>query len=257
MKSIFAFLFILALPAVAFSSPELKGSPEELRAYLANDLPVISISGSGELRLKADTTTVWLVVKTKEDKFQAALEKNLKIRSDVKARLVAAGIPADKIEQAKNSSTPTYSWLGDKPSSYEISNEINVTIDSEAQLLQIAGVVDSIKEVHFLRTLLKHTRDRENKTAALAKALDDVTAKKQLYEKALGVTLTPVRVIEQTMTDSPPFEFAQNRNVSSGVASKMIATPGESDVGESTPGFGDIVYKAQTLVEFAVHQKRP
>ncbi|MDH4163980.1 MAG: SIMPL domain-containing protein [Nitrospirota bacterium] len=217
---------------------------------------IIVISGTGEERVRADTAIVSLMVKTKEDKFQAALDKNIAIRKEVKSKLLAAGVPEENVEMAKYSSTPSYSWLGDKPTSYGITNEIMITIDKESQLLLIANLVDTIKEVYFLRTELKHTKKQPSKTKALERSLDDVIAKKQLYEKSLGISLSPVRVVEQAVTEGQPVRFTQEPKKLYGSLSSASDVSGEFGKGEGTPGFGEIVYKAQTHVEFTVHPKR-
>lgn len=256
MRMIYFVMLLLLFPTAAFSGPELKGSSEELRKYLLDERSIIVISGSGEEKVQADTTIVSLMVKTKEDKFQTALDKNIKIRKEVKSRLIAGSVPEGKVEIAKYSSTPTYSWLGDKPSSYGISNEIMVTIENEAHLLLIADIVDTIKEVYFLKTDLKHTRKQEYRIKVLEKALDEINAKKQLYEKSLGVSLSAIRVIEQTVNEGISMDFHQQPRKSYAVGSVSSGVLSDSGASEGSPGFGEIVYKAQTQVEFMVNQKR-
>jgi uncharacterized protein YggE len=257
MRKIYFTIVLLLFPISAFSAPELKGSAEELRRYLLDERSIITISGSGEEKVKAETTVVSLIVKTREDKFQTALDKNIKIRKEIKSRLIAGGIPEEKIEIAKYSSTPTYSWLKDKPSSYETSNQIMVTIEKEQQLLLIADIVDTVKEVFFLRTDLKHTKKQEFSTKALEKVLNEVNSKKQLYEKTLGVALSLVRIIDQSINEGVPVNFYQQSNKSYiSTPSSMTIAPSEFESGEDSPGFGEIIYRAQTQAEFIVNQKR-
>lgn len=257
MRKIYLAILLLLFPAAAFSAPELKGSPEELRKYLLEERSTIVVSGSGEEKIKADTVIVSLIVKTKEDKFQSALDKNIKIRKDAKSKMIAGGIPEEKVEIAKYSSTPAYGWLGDKPSSYEISNEMKITIDKEEQLLLIADIVDSVKEVYFYKTDLKHTKKQVSKAKALEKSLDEVNSKKQLYERSLGVTLSPVRIIEQTVNEVIPVVYqAPRKALTSGSSSLSSMSMGESGSGEGSAGFGEIIYKAETQVEFILNQKR-
>ncbi len=259
MRTIYPLILLLLAPATALAEPELKGAPDELQRYLLDERSMISISGSGEEKVQADTAIVTLVVKTKEGKLQAALDKNIKIRKDARSRMVAGGIPEQNVETAKYSSVPSYGWLGDKPTAYEISNEIKVTIDKESQLQLIAGIVDSVNEVYFQRTELKQTKKHEGKAKALAKSLDEVNSKKQLYEKSLGVSLLPVRVIEQAVRETMPLAFQVPRksiaSVSVGIAS-MEAPAGDVGTGEASTGFGEITYRAQTQVEFVVNRKR-
>lgn len=255
MRTIYPLILLLLAPATAFPEPELKGSPDELQRYLLGERSAIFISGSGEEKVQADTTIVTLAVKTKENKLQAALDKNIRIRKDAGSRMVAGGIPEQQIETAKYSSVPSYGWLGDKPTAYEISNEIKITIDKESQLQLIAGIADSVNEVYFLRTELKQTKKHEGKAKALEKSLHEVNSKKQLYEKSLGMSLLPVRVIEQSVHEAMPVAFQAPRKAVASLSS-LEAPVGETSVGEASTGFGEITYRAQTQVEFIVNRKR-
>ncbi len=251
MKRFYLVMAVVLFPVTAFSAPEIKGAPDELQRYLLEERSISVVSGYGEEKVRADTAIVSLVVKTKEDKFRTALDRNKKIRKEVKDKLIAGGIPEGKIETAKYSSTPTNSWFGDKPSSYTISNAIKVTIDKEDQLLLISDIVDSFTEVSFSKTEFKDSKKQESKTKALDKALADISSKKQLYEKSLGLTLSPVRVIDQTISDDAiPVALAAPRKTK--VSESMV----NANADEGAAGFGEIVYKARTQIEYIVTPKR-
>lgn len=258
MRKICMIMVLFLLPATAFSAPELKGSPQELQSYLLDERSVVVVTGSGEERVKADKAIVSLVVKTKDDKFRAALNKNSKIRNDVKNKMISGGIEKGKIEIAKYSSTPSYSWIGDKPSSYEISNEINVSIENEDQLVVIAEVVDTVNEVYFLKTDFKHSKKQESMTKALEKSLDEVNSKKQLYEKSLGVSLSPLRIMDQSIHEDIPAVYqVQRKSYASGSSPVSRMDVSESESGEGASGFGEVIYKARTQVEFVINRKQP
>lgn len=258
MRKICLVMVLLLFPATAFSAPELKGSPQELQSYLLDERSMVVITGSGEERVKADKAIVSLVVKTKDDKFRTALNKNGKIRKDVKNKMISGGIERERIEMAKYSSTPSYSWLGDKPSGYEIGNEIHVSIENEDQLVVIAEVVDTVNEVYFLKTDFKHSGKQESMTKALEKALDEVNAKKQLYEKALGVSLSPIRIMEHSINADMPVVYPVARKAYAGGSSSVSGMAvSESDSGEGSSGFGEVIYKAGTQVEFMINRKQP
>ncbi|MBA4366379.1 MAG: hypothetical protein C0403_01930 [Desulfobacterium sp.] len=148
--------------------------------------------------------------------------------------------------------------LGDKPSSYEISNEINVSIENEDQLLVIADVVDTVNEVYFLKTDFKHSKKQESMTKALEKALDEVNSKKQLYEKSLGVSLSPLRIMDQSIqADIHAVYQVQRKSYASGSSPVSRMDESESDSGEGFSGFGEVIYKARTQVEYVINRKQP
>lgn len=172
--------------------------------------------------------------------------------------MVTGGIPENSIGFSRYSSTPSYGWSGDKPSSYEISNEIRISISKEENLLIIADMVDSFNEVRFIKTEFKYLKGQETKSKALEKSIQDIISKKQLYEKLLGVTLTPVRIIEQAVNEEAPVVLqASKKGFTSG--SSSIPSISFSDINfefeEDSSGFGKIRCKVQTQVEFIINQK--
>lgn len=232
--------------SIVFAEPELKGTSNELMDYLLDQRRVVTITGTGKEKVSADHAIVSIVVKTKEGKLRAALAKNKNIRATIRKTLLENNIAEENIKFSRFSSTPGYSWFSDKPSSYEVNNQIKITIRDENDLEVIAGIVDTTKEVYFNRTELEHTQQNSAEQKALEKSLDNVLAKKQQYESKLGISLSAIRVIEDTIHEQQPtFEFADKKlkGYSSGVLSKSVAP-------KQSTGFGEIIYRATTRVEF-------
>ncbi len=254
MNKIITTLIVATFGSIVHAAPELKGSPDELSYYLLDQRKIITINGNASELIEADTAIVAITVRTKESKLNDALQQNEKVRQVIKDNLQQAGVAADKIKASKFSSSPNYGWFGEKPSSYEISNEVKVTINSEEQLRVIAKIVDGQKDVLLGGTEFKDSQKEGNERKVLKKALSAVQEKQKIYEQSLGVVLTPVRIIDQNVyIESPQRIRPQTRALkqrSDGVVSMAMQEPSvESDV---SADFGAINYSANAVVEFVI-----
>jgi len=236
----------LFVSGTSLAEPELKGGVNELTHYLLDNRRIVVISGEGEEKASADNAIVSLMVKTKEDKLQQALSKNKKIRNTIRNELIKKGIKEKDISFAKFASTPDYGWFGDKPTSYTINNEIKITIKSENKLEAIASIVDSKKEVYFVRSVTEHTNKENAKRKAQDKALNNILAKKKLYQDKLGIKLSAIRVIDENIvTQQPAPVLKQRRAKSIALSEDLVSAPRAGN-----KSFGEITYRAYTRVEF-------
>lgn len=253
MNRILATLVTFTLSGTLYAAPQLSGSPDELSHYLLEQRKIVTLNGSASEEVEADTAIVAITVRTKEPKLNDALQENEKARQAIKDNLQQAGIGADRIRASRFSSTPNYSWFKDKPSSYEISNEVKITINNEAQLRAIARIVDAQKEVLMGGTEFKDSQKESNEQKALQKALASVQAKQKLYEQSLGISLAPVRIIDQNVyAQALPRIRAQARGYekrSDNVASMAVS---EAPIEQESADFGAITYSANTAIEFVI-----
>lgn len=254
MNKTIATLLCVTLSSTLHAAPELSGNPDELSHYLLDQRKIITLNGSATEEVEADTAIVAITVRSKEPKLNDALQENEKARQAIKENLQQAGIAGDKIKSSKFSSTPNYGWFKEKPSSYEISNEMKITISSEEQLHAVARIVDAQKDVLMGGTEFKDSQKEINEQKVLQKALATVTSKQRLYEQGLGVALMPVRVIDQNVyvQSAPrirPQLRAMEKRMDGAAAMVMSAEPLEP---EENADFGAITYSANTAVEFAV-----
>jgi len=265
-----ALLTLLLVPIVASAAPELKGDPAELTTYLIDGKRVVSISAGGEAKAQADRAIVTLRVKTKSGAFAQALRLNREVRARLSQQLQQAGIAADKISAAKFASVPNYGFFGDKPSSYEISNDVSVVVSGEDDMAVIAQVVDGTKEVSYLASQLDDSNKKAHVNEALEDALANVARKKLAFEKALGTTLTPLRVGETsfqraTPVAAAPLRYDQNLPMFTGEATlqssmagrsrpEAAATDSASDV-SSSGGFGELRYETNVRAEYLVQAR--
>lgn len=239
----------LLFPVIVMAAPEMKGDVNELTAYLLDNRKIVVISGEGNEKAEADNAIVSLVVKTSDDSLKTALVKNRKIRDKIRKQIMASGIEGKDIRFSKFSSTPEYGWFGDKPSSYNVNNEIKITIKLEDQLETIAGIVDNNKEVYFVKTELQHTKKAQSQAKAQDKALAVIESKKNKYQQKLGIKLKAIRVLEANVFEDHPVPApAPLREKSMALESKFYEPVG----GGKSASFGEITYRAFTRVEFVV-----
>ena len=249
-------LFLLALiPGLALSDPELRGTPGELSRYLVDEKKIIGITGHGEVRVSADEAKIHLTVRTKDSKFRQALANNRSIRESIKDRLKGAGIDNEAVTYSRFSSTPNYGWFKDKPSSYEVSNEVKVTVNTEDEYLAVAEVVDAFPQVTLAKVAHFHTDKKASKGEALEQSLQSVDEKRKAYERALAVSLKPVRIVEQE-TRQQAIASYRPKNYDTKLSAPSSVSVGEYDYADSpATGFGEIVYYATTVVEFTLTPK--
>lgn len=252
----FGVVLLLAVASAASAEPELRGAPSELMQYLLDDRKTMTIGGEGEVRVQADKAIVALRVKNKDGSFAAALQANRTLRDKLRQRLVDARIPADSITFAKYASVPSYGWFGEKPSSYEISNEVTVAVRNEEEFVAVAAAMDAMKEVAYLGIEFQDSQKKANEAQALEAALQSARAKQRLYEKsfelALGVLRihdTPVVIHVPRVRPVMPLAARAKDMVSSVMPEAM---PVDLDDERAGGGFGTLTYRANISVEFQV-----
>jgi uncharacterized protein YggE len=256
---IFTLTFVsFLISSVAFAEPEIKGSPTELRAYLA-DLPkIVSITGESELKVAADRALITLKVVTENKSLQEASRANQEIRARMLRTLGERGIPADRIKPSRFSSTPKYGMFGEKAKSYRVENFIKIKAEDEKEFQAVGGLVDSFPEVRYDSIEFEHSDKDGLKAKALGQALEKATEKKRLYEEKLNVKLTPKAFGEGVVTAVPEAaRAAYGKGRIYGVTSLPQAnvTTEEAGDAEMPASFDELIYRGRVTVEYAVESK--
>jgi uncharacterized protein YggE len=253
----FAALVLSATALVA--EPEIKGTPTELSVYLAAVPRTVMLTAEGEIKVPSDRAMISLAVVTENRSLQEASRANQEIRARLIKTLAGQGIPADRIQASKFSSTPKYGVFAEKAKSYRVENVVKITALDEKEFQAVAQLVDGIAEVRYERISFDHS-DRENlKQRAATQAIEKVAEKQKLYESKLGVKLTVKSFEEGAGDDGSPI---MGRRLAAGMVAKsgsmpmtrgVAFSPG-AEVGdvELPTSFAELVFKAQLTVEFAV-----
>ena len=252
LYTLFSTLGLLAF-SCAIQAAELRGSPDELRNYLHPKKPVVTLYAEAEEKAFTDRAVVSLVVTTEEKTLSGSLEKNHQLRQGLIAELVAAGISASEINNAKFSSSPQYGWVGKKPSAYEVVNRVVIKIDSEQQLKAIATQVDAHSEFALSSTVFEHSKEQAFKQAVKEKALDKVLQQKVAYEQKLGLKLVAVHFREgevrpmATLAAVSPKLMSRRAEVEQDAEAYISAS-------QEAPAtsFDEVKYRASMMVDFEV-----
>jgi len=178
---------------------------------------------------------------------QEALKANQTLRMKLVNTLKERGIPADRIDAGKFSSTPRHWIFSEKVKSYKVENLVKVTVLEEKELQETVRMLDELDGLEFGGMEFEHSKKQELKRKALAEALESATARKKIYEERLALTLTPVKFSENVAIARPLVErsadFAAYANKPS------IASAREP---EPIAGFGEMVFSAQVTVQYNV-----
>jgi uncharacterized protein YggE len=254
-KNLVGLLAGLLLPAICNAAPELKGSPDELRNFLVQPAPTVSITGRAKESAFSDVAKITLVVTTEGAKLAAALTRNSELRGAITQDFVAAGIPADKITNSKFSTSPQFGWFGDKPKSFEVVNRVLIEVAEEAQLNVVAAAADGSPQIEFAGIEFEHSKKKATEAAVLKKAVDDATRQQQFYEAQLGLQLVPVAFYAQDVRPVPR-RAVQAAALEEVVVSARKRSESYQDVPVAVVSFDEVEYKAAVTVTFEISQAK-
>lgn len=253
-------LAILLTTVTLRAETELKGSPGDLKAYLAGVPSIVSILGESEVKVMADLATVTLKVRTESKSLAESLRMNQEMRGKVAALLKESGIGADQIQAARFSSTQKFGVFSEKAKSYIVDNFLKITVRDEKEFQALAGAVDRWAEVHFLGIEFEHTGKETVKARATAQACDRAEERRQLYESKFGVKLVAKGITEATAPAAPVNHAVYGSTVGSLAKGYERTTPLpggnlDANAGESGSPFGELTYTAKVIVSYAVESK--
>lgn len=254
-----AFAALLVATTTLVAEPEIKGTPTELSAYLATVPRTVLLAAEGEIKVPSDRAVISLAVVTENRSLQEASRANQEIRARLIKTLAGQGIPAERIQASKFSSTPKYGVFAEKAKSYRVENVIKITALDEKEFQSVAQLVDGNAEVRYESISFDHSDKEGLKQRAATQAIEKVTEKQKLYESKLGVKLTVKSFEEGRGLDGGPIvgrrmyagAEAKSGSMSAvrGVSFSPAFEPGAADLPTS---FAELVFKAQLVVEFTV-----
>jgi hypothetical protein len=237
------FTFVpLLLPMAAYAEPQIQGTPSELESYLNGVAKTVTLSAQESKDVVISSAEVKLRVESESPSLASAFKANLAIRTAIKAELKRGGIDAKQISESKFSSTPEYGFFGEKPKSYKVENILSIVVTSESQMIQVAALLDSGKDVYLVSSKAKKQDSKAIEEELIAKALLAVQEKARRYESQLGVKLVPVSFSESSFGAPEPVPMLRQR-------SAKVASYSSMD--ESAPAsFGESKYNASVSVSY-------
>jgi uncharacterized protein YggE len=226
---------------------ELKGTVAEVRQHLATLERFVTLLGEAEVKSPADRAIVTLRLTTESRSLQEALRANQGLRSKLVSALTGQGITADRIDSGKFSSTPRNWIFSEKVKSYKVDALVKVTVLDERELQETARMLDELTGVEYMGMEFEHSKKEELKRKVLAQALEVVSARKKVYEEQLGVALMPHKFTEH-LSMSPP----RGVGIQAGAESSSGKLGYVANLPEGPSGFGEKVFSAQIVVQYAV-----
>ncbi|HXI69581.1 MAG TPA: SIMPL domain-containing protein [Verrucomicrobiae bacterium] len=255
--SILAGLVLLA-GFTSFAEPEIKGTASELAHYLNAVPKTVRITGEAEIRVPAHRAILSLRVVTENRSLQEALRANLEIRGKLADYLKNLGMPAERIQAAKFSSTPKFGMFGEKAKSYRVENVMRISVQDEKEFQAATGVVDKWSEVQFDGAEFEYADKELQKQNAIAKACENAGERLKIYEEKIGVKLVPETFSEGEVEkrNAGPANYGLSKAVgydrSLAPGASMVSEPAAE---EAISSFGEIVYTAKVSVEYTVQPK--
>ena len=177
---------------VSLAQAQLSGTPDELREFLLPRPNTVNINGEGELTAYKDVAKISLMVTSNERSLSQAMQVNQALRLELIQEFIAAGIPADAINNSKFSSSPQFGLFGRNPNSFEVSARMEIEVVSEEHLQLLAAAADEHDEVDFQSTAFEHSEEDAFEDQVTQMALQDVMAQKAYYESSLGLKLKAI-----------------------------------------------------------------
>ena len=248
MRKITLFLFLLLLPSFAQAEPEIKGTPDELTTYISSLPREVTLTGEAKLEIPSESGVVTIGIKTEDLQLKSSLLKNQSIRNEIITKLKNSGIKEDKIKGTTFSSTPEYGLFGKKPNNYVVENILKITIDKEKELQDVAGIVDTHKEVFYQGISLKEKDKAYIKSQLLNMAVSNARARQKVYETELGITLKPISFQEELS-----MEKIQVGRMDKGLASYKSMS--ESSAYREEMSLGEHIYNGRVIIKYRVVSK--
>ena len=240
---------------VSLAQAQLSGTPDELREFLLPRPNTVNINGEGELTAYKDVAKISLMVTSNERSLSQAMQVNQALRLELIQEFIAAGIPADAINNSKFSSSPQFGLFGRNPNSFEVSARMEIEVVSEEHLQLLAAAADEHDEVDFQSTAFEHSEEDAFEDQVTQMALQDVMAQKAYYESSLGLELKAInffyggirqmaRAMPRTMMTPELAMDSNNRTAASSLAVSS-ALP-------VAPTFDEVEYQTNINVVFEI-----
>lgn len=246
-RTILVSLLMLLIAVQVSAAPELKGTPEELTAYLKTLPETVALTAADTMDVEARQGTVTIGVLTEDASLKKALMDNQSLRQDIASQLVAAGISQDRIVGAKFSSIPEYGLWGKKPKSYKVDNTLKITVESDAELHSVAGMVDKYDTVFYRGMALKHGDKESIRQELRSRIMKKLSTMKTQYEQEFGLKLVAGRFEESIMPT--PVPLPQPRRMEMEVSKSYLSAGAPSSAPVS---FGESNFRGTITVEYLV-----
>ncbi|MBN1765559.1 MAG: SIMPL domain-containing protein [Sedimentisphaerales bacterium] len=244
MRTTAAILICLLSATYAAAEPEIKGTPSELELYLTGMPQTVSITGTSEIKVRADKAIIQLKVTTEDKSLQKALNENQKLRNQIVEQLKKQGIKPDNITISRFSSTPHDGFWND---TYIIENSVRIAVSNESDIQKAADIIDNHEEVSFVKITFEHSQTDELKQKALAQACQNAQAKKKTYEENLKVKLKIYSFYEQAIICNTYYSYDE---IDKNAILINQSTGRKAPITQLQSQFDELIFASHVTVEF-------
>ena len=241
-----AILFV-CVPGLAAAQPTPPGPP------------VIIANGEAVLKRTADRAFIGVASEVRDGKAANARKKSAEAMTEIRAAIVAAGVPESAIRTTGFSLQPEFEYSGGRPSvrNYVVRNQIEIRVD---EIDKLADVIDAANMPKNIAVTIGSPRyelkDREGaELEATRLAVQNAMARAKALAAGAGQTLGPVQRIEQGSVHlvMPQPMYRTQMSVAGGVAARGGgATMAEPAPPETPITPGDLEIRANVTVTVAI-----
>jgi uncharacterized protein YggE len=220
--------------------------------------PVIIANGEAVLKRTADRALLSVATEVRDGKAANARKKSAEGMTEIRAAIVAAGVPESAIRTTGFSLQPEFEYSGGRPSvrNYVVRNQIELRID---EIDKLADVIDAANLPKNIAVTIGSPRyelkDREGaELEATRLAVQNAMARAKALAAGAGQTLGPVQRIEQGSVHvvMPQPMFRTQMAVAGGMARGGGATMAEPAPPETPITPGDIEVRANVTVTVVI-----
>lgn len=236
-----ALLVAALFVALIFSNPVV--AEEDSVTVDKKDLPVINVSGQGQVTVEPDKAQITIGVSSDATTADQAQKDNAATMNKILTALDQANIDKKDIQTSNFSVQPRYDYSNNRSSliGYQVRNNVVVTVKD---LDKLGSILDGVRDagandVSDISFQTSQTKDLYNQALALAVA--DARSQAEVIAQALGKTIDDVVIVSAVQS-------------SSGVQPILYAARAEMMVADnSTPIMaGELDIKANVTVQYSV-----
>ena len=215
------------------------------------NIPHITVSGQGQVKVRPDKMDVTIGVVTEDKSSQTAAAANAQASQSVQSAVRKAGVAEKDIQTVNYSVSPVYSdprtVAGARPqppkiTGYRVYNQVRITVRSLAKISDVLDAATAAGSNTIEGIVLGLEDQKAAEGEALEKAVQDARRKADHMVKAAGTALTGI------------LEMSDN----SGYSPRMLAF-GRSEAGPSasTPiAAGELTITANVTVTYGLERGR-
>ena len=220
--------------------------------------PVIVANGEAVLKRAADRAFLSVATEVRDGKAANARKKSAEGMTEIRAAIVAAGVPESAMRTTGFSLQPEFDYSGGRPSvrNYVVRNQIEVRIDEIDKLADVIDAANMPKNIVVtIGSPRYELKDREGaELEATRLAVQNAMSRARALAAGAGQTLGPVQRIEQGSVHLvvPQPMYRTQMGVAGGAARGGGATMAEPAPPETPITPGDLEIRANVTVTVAI-----